>query len=76
MTETEWIEIFRKNLVELMAERGYSQGDLSESIGVADATISRYLNGERIPNIKSIVNLAYELDVPLDDLIDFGDRIE
>lgn len=76
MTETEWIEIFRKNLVELMAERGYSQGDLAESIGVADATISRYLNGERMPNIKSIVNLAYELDVPLDDLIDFGDRIE
>lgn len=76
MTETEWMDIFRRNLIELMIERGYSQGDLAESIGVSDSTISRYLNGERIPSLKSILNLTYELDVSLDDLIDFGDRIE
>lgn len=76
MTELQWIEIFRRNLYELMVEKGYFQNDLAEATGMSDASISRYLNGQRIPNLKAIINIAYELDVDVADLIDFGDRIE
>ena len=76
MTECEWIDIFRRNLHELMAERGYFQSDLAEAAGLSQTTISRYLNGDRMPNLRSIINLSYELDVDVSELIDFGDRIE
>lgn len=72
----EWIETFRINLIELMQERGYTQRDLAESTGLGEGTISRYLNGMRMPTVKSIVNLSYELGVDVADLVDFGDRIE
>ena len=76
LREMEWIETFRINLIELMQERGYTQRDLAESTGLGEGTISRYLNGMRMPTVKSIVNLSYELGVDVADLVDFGDRIE
>mgnify|MGYP004657051709 CR=1 FL=1 len=76
MTEQEWLNIFAGNLIELMHERGYSQGDLAEESGLDESSISRYINQRRLPSIRAIINIAYTLDCNVDELIDFGDRIE
>lgn len=76
MTETEWIDIFRTNLIEMMAEYGYTQRDLADATGLSEMAISNYVNGKRIPTVRAIINISYELNIEVNDLIDFGDRIE
>lgn len=76
MTETEWIDIFRTNLIEMMAEYGYTQRDLADATGLSEMAISNYVNGKRIPTVRAIINISYELNIEVNDFIDFGDRIE
>lgn len=76
MTEQEWLDIFSKNLTELMYRKGYSQNILADSTGLSRASMHYYVTGRRIPGIRALINIAYELDVDVNDLIDFGDRIE
>lgn len=76
MTEAEWLDIFSHNLQEYLVEYGANQSDFAEVTGLSQMAISNYLNGRRIPNLRALINMAYELGVSLDDFIDFGDRIE
>lgn len=76
MTETQWLEIFGENLKEMIEGYGYTQRDLADETGLAESTISRYISKKQMPCIKALVNIAYVLDCSLDDLMDFGDRIE
>ena len=75
MTEVEWLDIFGDNLREIMADKGYSQRELADATGLSEGAISYYLNKRCIPSIRAIINMAYELNVDLNDFIDFGDRI-
>ena len=75
MSEQEWLEIFADNLDELLKEKGYTQKDLADSTWLSEATISSYINKRKLPGIRAIINIAYELDLSLDDFLDFGDRI-
>lgn len=75
MSEQEWLDIFADNLVDLLAEKGYSQIDLAESTGLSKGTISSYINKRKMPGIRAIINIAYELDLSVEELIDFGERI-
>lgn len=76
MTEAEWLEIFSDNLKDMMNSAGYTQRDLSDDTGLAESTISRYMTNKQMPCIRALVNIAYVLDCSLDDLMDFGDRID
>lgn len=76
MSEVEWIHIFATNLKEIMEEQGYSQRDLADSINVSEASISYYLKEKKMPGVRTLVNMSYELGIDLNDLMDFGDRIE
>ena len=76
MSEYEWLCIFADNLKEMMDEAGISQSELAEATGLSISTINRYLSKQRLPGIKAILNISYELDCDLYDLIDFGSRIE
>lgn len=75
MSEVEWMDIFSDNLVSAMKDARITQRELADMTGLGEATISRYISRQRIPNIKAIINLAYALDCDVSDLIDFGDRI-
>lgn len=75
MSEREWLDIFAKNLVDLMREKGYSQRDLADATGLSEGIISSYVHGRKVPGIRALINIAYELDLSLDELIDFGDRV-
>lgn len=76
MSTIEWLDIFGNNLKEIMDEKGYSQNDLSEATGISQSSISKYINGQQIPNAITIVNLSYTLDCDIYELIDFGDMVD
>lgn len=58
----------------LMLERGLTQKELAKLSGITEASLSKYLSGERVPRIDVIVNLANALKVTTDELI--GNEIE
>lgn len=76
MTELEWLDIFSKNLVEMMDNVGMSQRDLAKETSLDESTISRYINKQSIPTVKAIINISVALCCDIDDLIFFGDYIE
>lgn len=76
MSEVEWMRIFGGNLKEIMDEQGYTQRDLAEATGLSEASISNYVNARKMPTIRAIINLSFELGIPFEDFINFGDRIE
>lgn len=75
MTQTEWKEIFSDNLVSLLEERKMTQAQLARDSGVSTAMISDYVNKRSIPGLMAIVNIAYALDLSIDELVDFGEQI-
>lgn len=56
-------------LQELRKARQFTQLDLGLKIGCAQATISQYENGTRMPNISMIKKLAKALNVSVSELI-------
>ena len=46
--------------------RGLSQKDLSEITGIAESTISRYVNNERTPKTDKALEICKALNVSLD----------
>lgn len=76
MTENEWMTEFSYNLSNMLYENRMSQAELARATGLNDSTISRYLNKERMPNIRNVLKICYVLRCEVEDLIDFGDIIE
>ena len=57
---------FRKeNITKVREEKGLSRKELAVASGVTPASISRWENGERIPNAVYIAQLANALDVKI-----------
>ena len=78
MSEQEWINIFGDNLRDFIDERGMTQRELADDSGLAESSISDYVNQRRMPTVRAIINLAYALDLSVEefaDFIDFGERI-
>lgn len=76
MSEVEFIDIFGDNLRSLMEERGYTRRELARESRISHVTISRYLNKERMPTAKSLVNLAFALECDLDELVPTYDYVD
>ena len=53
----------------LLEEQHLSQKDLAQKAGITEASMSKYLSGERTPRIDVVVNLANALGVTADELI-------
>ena len=75
MGEAEWLDNFGDNLSILLADYGVSQAELAEKAGLSEPTISSYINKRRMPGVKAILNIAYALNIDIEDLIDFGSTI-
>lgn len=75
MSEVEWIDIFGDNLRDILKEQNMSRRELAQVLGISEATVSRYINKKQMPTMEVIVNMAYELSISVDELIDFGDRV-
>lgn len=76
MTEMEWMAEFSDTLVERMIEADISQEALAREAGLAQSTISKYINKRQMPTVRAVVNIAYVLDCDVSDLVDFGYTID
>jgi len=61
---------WREKVKKLMIKKGYTQKKLSELSGINEASVSRYLNGEREPRIDVIINFAKALNVTPEYILD------
>lgn len=75
VSEIEWLDIFGDNLSDILKDEYMTRKELAEALNMTEATISRYINKRQMPTMKVIINMAYELSITVDDLIDFGDNI-
>ena len=60
---------FAMNLKKLMIEREMTAADIARKTGMTQATLSRYINGKRIPKINSVIKIAKALNVPIELLL-------
>ena len=54
----------------LREERGFSQQELAQALGVTQGAVSHWENGVRKPDIDDIVKIAQLFNCKVDDLID------
>lgn len=76
MTQTEWKEIFGRNLFDILKDRGMSQGQLARDTGLSVSRVSDYINGNATPSVFAIINMAYALDIDIGEFVDFGETIK
>ena len=76
MTEDRWRRLFSIRLRELMFERGMTENSLSTVSGLGQSAIWRYTHCTRTPSVLSALKLAYAFDIPLNDLVDFGETVD
>ena len=69
ISEIEFIDIFADNLREIMEEVGVTQAELADESGLNRATINRYLNKQRMPDLRSLINICYILECEVTDLV-------
>lgn len=62
-------EYFNKNLKLAREQKGLSQKDVAEKIGVAKSTYSLYESGNREPNVQTIKKISDVLGVSADELL-------
>lgn len=60
---------FAKSFKSLIDKKGLTQRIVAERINTTETTISRYVSGDRTPNIETAVELASVLGVSLDTLV-------
>lgn len=53
----------------IMNEKGLTQKELSQKANITEASMSKYLSGERTPRIDVIVNVANALEISVDSLL-------
>lgn len=67
-------ETFKIRLEHLIESRGYSMHTFASEIGISTATLSRYISGNRTPDLKYICKIADFCDVSVDWLLGRDDE--
>lgn len=65
---------FNENLKKARLQKGLSQKELAEEIGVAKSTYSLYESGNREPNVQTIKKISDTLSVSADELLGINDE--
>lgn len=61
--------ILQKRLAELIRNSPYSRSQIAELCGTTEASLSRYVNGERMPKSEILANLATVFGTTTDYLL-------
>ena len=61
-------EEFARNFKKLLDERGFTQREMADRINTTQATLSRYVSGDRMPAVETAVDICKVLGVTLDYL--------
>ena len=75
MTIYEWQLIFSNRVRDRLEDLNMTQRDLGDSIGVSPVMMSRYMNGQIIPKISTIINIAKILNCSVSDLVDVDEFV-
>lgn len=67
--------MFRDNLIALRKMKNLSQEELAEQLQVSRQTVSKYEQGESLPDIDKCKRLAEIFDVSLDDLVNYDKSV-
>ncbi len=73
MTEFELMRDIGGNIESVLEENNMSQQDLARETGISKSTISRYINGNAMPTLKNLVNIAYVLACDISEFV-FSDE--
>ncbi len=76
ISEVEFICIFADNLSDIMDEVGISQRQLAKKAHITEAALSRYLNKQRMPNMRTFMNLCHALQCEYSDLLPTYSMVE
>lgn len=60
---------FRKRIKLICQEKGVTQKQLAEKLGITDISLNKTLRGE-YPQLQSLEKIALALNVPISDLFD------
>ena len=63
-----------KFIASLRKEKGYTQEELGRILGVSNKTVSRWENGNYMPDIETLRLLSKEFSVSIEELLD-GERL-
>lgn len=63
--------MFSDNIMQLRKMKRMSQEDLAEKLGVSRQTLSKWENGESLPDIEKCKLLAEIFEVTLDDMVNY-----
>lgn len=64
-----------ENMIELRRKKGVTQEELAEFIGVTKASVSKWENGQSMPDIILLPQLAAYYDVTVDDLLGYEPQL-
>lgn len=63
------LNTFSERLAELMKQQGITQKELAVTVGITEASMSRYMHSDRIPKSAIIANMATALHTTSDYLL-------
>ena len=75
MTETEFMKKFGENLKNVLEDSLMSPAELAKDANISRSTISYYINGERMPTVKNLINIVYATGCNFEDLFDYDVKI-
>lgn len=76
MSEFDFMWEIGCNLRDMLKKYKISQRELASKIGVSPATITMYIQAERMPSLKNIINICLALDCDLNELITVDEIIK
>lgn len=65
---------FKDNLREILKAEGLTQAQPADRSDITEVTISRYINGQRLPKVSELVRIARALHTTPNRLLSFGEE--
>ena len=62
-------QILAKNLVALRKAKKLTQSELAEELSYSDKTVSKWENGDAVPDVETLILIANFFSVSMDDLV-------
>lgn len=76
MTEQELAQLLAKRIKRKMVPLHIDQRELARRVGITEASLSRYMKGQRKPTYNIIVKIAQALECRPGELIDIDERLD
>ena len=62
-------KVIGRNIKQMLSHRGMTQADLADKIGTTVVSVSRYINGKRMPKAAMLLAIADALECDVDKLL-------